>query len=78
MSMTPAEIKAKLPRGAQAAVARQTNRTEAHVSYVVNGYRRDPVVEREISAVLGLPVAKVFGAPVGKGQSNVLLRMMGR
>lgn len=60
MALTADERKNKLGRGKAAKIARQLKRTEGHVSQVINGLRRDPVVEEMVARRIGLPVEEVF------------------
>lgn len=60
MALTKDERKARLGRGKAAGIARQLKRSEGHVSQVINGLRRDPVVEEMVARRIGLPVEEVF------------------
>ena len=60
MSLTASERKQRLGRGRAAGIARQLKRSEGHVSQVINGLRRDPVVEAVVAKRIGLPVEEVF------------------
>lgn len=59
--MTGRERKAALGYGALSKIARRTRRTLGHVSQVIDGTRRDPVVERATAARLGKSIDEVFG-----------------
>lgn len=63
MPLTASERKQRLGRGKAAGIARQLKRTEGHVSQVINGLRRDPVVEAVVAKRIGLPVNEVFPLP---------------
>lgn len=59
MTLTVSERKARLGR-VGSKIARQTRRTAGHVAEVLNGRRRDPVVENNAARRLGIPVEQVF------------------
>lgn len=60
MPLSRIERKERLGFGGQKKIARRTKRTRGHVSQVVNGSRRDAVVERAVARAIGLPVEEVF------------------
>jgi hypothetical protein len=64
MPMTPIEIKVELLRRevTLASIARELNVTDGHVSQVVSGKRRSPVVEAAVAKAIGRPVGDVFSA----------------
>lgn len=60
MALTREQRKRCLGRGAGQKIATRTKRTAGHVSQVIAGTRRDPVVEAEICKRLHLPYEAVF------------------
>lgn len=66
MALTRWERKERLGHGAVKEIAAATERSEAHVSRVVNGHRRDRVVEVAVARRLQLPVDAVFEAVAQK------------
>lgn len=70
MPLTASERKQRLGRGKAAGIARQLKRSEGHVSQVINGLRRDPVVEAVVAKRIGLPADEVF-PPVNDGSTQV-------
>ena len=62
MPMTPVEIKVELLRKGKtlAEIASGLDLTPGHVSQVVWGKRRSPVVEEAVAKAIGRPVQKVF------------------
>lgn len=63
MALTPKQRRARLRFGDGAAIARRTKRSKAHVHYVLNGVRRDAVVERAAAKRMQPPttVDEAFG-----------------
>lgn len=59
--MTPDEIKKAIGRGGAAEIARETDRSDAHVHYVLHGMRRDEVVENAVAVKVGKPALDIFG-----------------
>lgn len=60
MALTRWERKERLGHGAVKELAAATQRSEGHVSQVVNGKRRDRVVEVAVARRLQMPVDEVF------------------
>lgn len=60
MALTKWERKEKLGHGAVKDIATTTERSEGHVSQVINGKRRDRVVEVAVARRLQMPVDEVF------------------
>lgn len=60
MALTKWERKERLGFGAVQAIATATGRSKGHVSQVINGKRRDRVVEVAAARRLQLPVDEVF------------------
>lgn len=63
MPLTPLERKAQmiLKEVTQVAVAAELGVSQGHVSQVVAGERRNPMIEEAIARKLGMPVDVVFG-----------------
>lgn len=60
MALSKYERKEKLGYGAATLIAKATDRSEGHVSQVINGKRRDRVVEVAVARRLQMPVDEVF------------------
>lgn len=60
MALTKWERKERLGHGAVKDIATATARSEGHVSQVINGKRRDRVVEVAAARRLQMPVDEVF------------------
>jgi len=60
MALTRWERKERLGHGAAKKIAEATDRSESHVSMVINEKRRDRVVEVAIARRLQMPVDEVF------------------
>lgn len=60
MALTKWERKERLGHGAVKEIATATERAEGHVSMVINGKRRDRVVEVAVARRLQMPVDEVF------------------
>lgn len=60
MALSKWERKERLGHGAVKEIAEATERSEGHVSQVINGKRRDRVVEVAVARRLQLPVDEVF------------------
>lgn len=60
MALSKYERKEKLGYGAAVEIARATNRSEGHVSQVINGKRRDRIVEVAVARRIQMPVDEVF------------------
>ena len=60
MALTKWERKERLGHGAVKEIAEATDRSEGHVSQVINGKRRDRVVEVAVARRLQMPVDEVF------------------
>jgi hypothetical protein len=60
MALTKWERKERLGHGAVKEIAQATQRSEGHVSQVINGKRRDRVVEVAAARRLQMPVDEVF------------------
>jgi hypothetical protein len=60
MALTKWERKEKLGHGAVREIAGATELSEGHVSQVINGKRRDRVVEVAVARRLQMPVDEVF------------------
>jgi hypothetical protein len=61
MPLTRWERKARLKHGAGRSIAKRCRRAESHVSEVIAGHRRDPVVEKEVARRMKLSVEEAFG-----------------
>ena len=70
MALTASERKRLLGHGGITRVAKRAARDKSHVSRVVAGTRRDPVVERHVAKRLGLPVEEVFAPELPQLQAG--------
>lgn len=62
MPMSPADRKAELVRHGRkiTAIARELGVSISHVSLVVSGHRRSPLIERAVADAISRPVDQVF------------------